>query len=224
MGPIRPGRQRRHAFEALEILDEVVAAINERPAQQRVAFVEGLCRQQLDALVPRTELRPRWRHPLLEHVLIPSLNDLIALGRADALRWRGVLRLTGALSPRLDELIGTTPQGDLRTAVVRCSADHRASRWLRWSLATRLEYVMHELPSGLLARPDEVIQECVEIEQLSNALGDREGWSEILSFWRVHANGYRTYLAERAQDPAITYSDYVADHGLPLREPTLPAF
>ncbi len=84
-------------------------------------------------------------------------------------------------------------------------------------MRSRLDYVLHELPSGVLygqdgatvEQCDELIKELSDYERLTEEIGSEEVDRELLALGRFHIPAYQRYLIEHKRH--TTYEQYLSD-------------
>src|SRR6185436_8594182 len=106
----------------------------------------------------------------------------------------------------------------LLRAVQEDPTDIRAKQRLLMLMRSRFDYVLHELPSGVLyghdgatkEECDELITELSDYERLAQELGFDDADRELISEAQFHVPAYKRYLSERNR--YLSYARYLSDH------------
>lgn len=159
------------------------------------------------------------RMPLFRRVLLPHLQSAITdreVGSARRLAGfaQHIYRCTD-LGPQLDNG-SLTEHGLLLTALEHDPNDDSARRRLLDLLTSRLQYTLHELPSGVLYGHDGAsIDECAdllaELDEFvihAQLLGVADDHADLIADCRFHYNSYAQYLSDR--NGAACYADYLS--------------
>ena len=201
----RQGR-RKESFAAL---DGFVAATRDYSEARKERLVESLCRQTVD--VGRDDLL---RQPLLTELIFPQLRlardarrplaaKRIAKLRDRIVGLRGGLKSLGLEALRIDDL--------LREAIEVDPSDAEARTLLIEDLRYWLDYYVHEVPSGVLAKPEDFRQDLGEFEQLVDSAGRSPEFAEQLVGWRFHCHAWADYCSRRPR--FSDYPDYLVKAG-----------
>lgn len=160
------------------------------------------------------------RMPLFERVLFPAL----LAGYRDALpgcaRWLAGLCYYLYRSRGCQEQLPETERSELgllRAALRHDPDDHRARGKLLEQMLCRLQFSLHELPSGVLygmdgASPEQcqdLERELDEFRTLAAQERQEEHYAELISGCRFHFQTYREYLLS-ARDRR-DYAQYLAE-------------
>lgn len=206
--------RRKEALAELEALTASVAAYD---PEQRAAFTDALCAAWVDPLVPPDTPPDKLRYPLVRDVLVPSLRA--RLGAPAQARRLAVLLSRRALAPAESQRLPGAFALLVR-AVEADREDRRAREWLLHLLLEGLDYVFHELPSGVLAEPDELEDDARRIERLAADLGRQAALAPIVAFTREQAAAWGDY---RTRDPRTTsYERVMRERGVDWEDPPEP--
>ena len=157
--------------------------------------------------------------PLFRHAILPALEDAIAARTPGAARWLAGfaqhIYKCGDLKPRLIDG-SLTEHALLLTAIEHDANDSIARRKLLDLLVRRLDYTLHELPSGVLYGHDgatvdqcrEMLGELDDFTHHAEILGVTNDYSDLVAKCRFHYNTYAEYLTDRRG--ASCYADYLS--------------
>lgn len=159
------------------------------------------------------------RMPLFRRVLLPHLQTAIADRLPGSARWlagfaQHIYKCTD-LGPQLDD--GTlTEHGLLLAAIEHDPTDDASRHQLLKLLVSRLQYTLHELPTGVLYGNDgATVSECADLlselddfMQHANRLGVADDYADLIRDCRLHYKTYANYLADRCG--AACYADFLS--------------
>ncbi|EKK01550.1 hypothetical protein RBSH_03111 [Rhodopirellula baltica SH28] len=157
--------------------------------------------------------------PLFRSVLLPALESAIAHRTPGAARWLAGfaqhIYKCSDLRPRLVD--GTLAEHALlETALDHDPDDDHSRRKLLDLLVSRLNYTLHELPSGVLYGHDgasvdqcrEMLEELDDFTRHADRLGLVGDYANLVAKCRFHYNTYSQYLTDRRG--ASCYADYLS--------------
>ncbi|MCX6950873.1 MAG: hypothetical protein NTV51_01605, partial [Verrucomicrobia bacterium] len=162
------------------------------------------------------------RMPLFREVLFPALLAGLRHWRGDCARWLAGFDQLLYHSPecrvQLPEGSRSAP-GLLRRALAVDPGDVRSKRRLLAILRSRFDYVLHELPDGVLygadgatpAQCEEMLEELREFAALVRECGGEAEDPALIEDARFHLVAYRDYVQTRQEGE--TYADYLAQRG-----------
>ena len=144
------------------------------------------------------------RTPLLEKVLFPYLEEQYRAGEADAARWLARLYPLLIRCPDCWEAVGRPGAMDLWREVRRRDPGDEESRQALIALvASRIQYTLHELPTGVLfGRDGARREECAVLqEELAEFRGllrgaEEERYADLIGKADFHYRVYRDYLTD----------------------------
>ena len=157
--------------------------------------------------------------PLFRRAILPTLEAAIANRTPGAARWLAGfaqhIYKCGDLKPRLIDG-SLTEHTLLLTAIEHDPNDSIARRKLLDLLVRRLDYTIHELPSGVLYGHDgatidqcrEMLDELDDFSHHAEILGVADDYSDLVGKCRFHYNTYAKYLTDRRG--ASCYADYLS--------------
>lgn len=165
------------------------------------------------------------RSPLFKDVLFPALHDAICSGAAEPVRWlAGFSQLLYHSKEALEKLPEDMRSefGLLCEAVRRNPQDAKSKQRLRDLHQSRFDYVLHELPVGVLYGHDgATIEQCAELlaeledyKTLVCDIGARTEDSELIESAAFHISAYRAYLSNRKS--YMNFSDYLSQQSTSL--------
>ena len=159
------------------------------------------------------------RMPLFRRAILPALEAAVATQTPGAARWLAGfaqhIYKCGDLKPRLIDG-SLTEHALLLTALEHDANDSAARRKLLDLLVRRLDYTLHELPSGVLyghdgATVDQCREMLAELDDFTNhaeILGIADDYSDLVTKCKFHYNAYAEYLTDRRG--ASCYADYLS--------------
>jgi hypothetical protein len=159
------------------------------------------------------------RMPLFRRAILPALENAIATRTSGAARWLAGfaqhIYKCGDLRPRVVDG-SLTEHGLLLTAIEHDPNDTGARRKLLDLLVRRLNYTLHELPTGVLYGHDgasidqcsEMLGELDDFSHHAEILCVTENYSDLVAQCRFHYNTYAKYLADRRG--MSCYADYLS--------------
>ena len=167
------------------------------------------------------EVRLVIRRPLFERAVFPALLAGYRSCLPGCARWVAGLAQNVWNCPECRAQLPPNEQTELgliRAALRHDPSDFRSRLRLIETIAARLRYSLHELPSGVLygmngATPEqcrELGEELEEFRQLVAGEDIKEGSEELIRSCRRHFEGYRNYLSSREQYG--TYAEYLFRH------------
>lgn len=191
--------------ELLEALDSFIESLHELPEEVRFEWARGFAAEHLDS-----ESAFPIRMPLFRRVLFPALAAGLAARTPGCARWMGRLGQLLYKCPDLHRRVSppnATPKELFRTALIHDPGDTRAREALLEALAWELDYSIHEVPYGVLARQDcapaealgELRQKLDEFTVLAERQGSRERYASLIEACDFHFREYESYLAQRDQ-------------------------
>jgi hypothetical protein len=193
----RVARDRGLQREAQRLLDIVIARLERFPPEHRRAWVERASSLVCDS--PGVDpARERWRWfelPMLRRVVLPELLAGFEAGRAGCARWLACLPPAGPRGPLHDAYYaGERTEGwYLERALERDPGDARARDLLIDDVDGGMDYVLHELPAGVLQDPDELQHDLAVFERAARDAGRLDEFGDRLPHWRFHADAARRY-------------------------------
>ena len=190
--------------ESLQALDRFINNLVQLPAEVWQPWARQLAQRVVDES-GNTPIRI----PLFRSVLFPALLAGLKKGAAGSARWLAGFSQLLYKSPACQQQLPEdqrTEFGLLLRAVLDDSNDARAKRRLLNLMRSHFNYVLHELPAGVLYGHDgATIEQCGELledlssyERLANEIG-LAGDRELITKARFHIPAYRRYLLERAR-------------------------
>jgi len=197
--------------ESLDALDSFMNALLQLPVEVWQPWARQLSRQ----IVDEGDSTPI-RLPLFQKVIFPALLAGIHGSVAGSCRCLAGFALLLYKSPSCATQL---PQhmrsefGLLQQAVQTDPTDKLAKQRLLALMRYRFEYVLHELPVGVLygqngatiEECDELLVELSDYEHLAAELGDDEEDCALIAKSRLHIPAYKTYLSEEGK-----YASYQA--------------
>ncbi|GAB5517715.1 hypothetical protein [Rhodopirellula baltica] len=159
------------------------------------------------------------RMPLFRRAILPALEAAIATRTPGAARWLAGfaqhIYKCGDLKPRLIDG-SLTEHTLLLTAIEHDANDSTARRKLLDLLVRRLDYTLHELPSGVLYGHDgatvdqcrEMLGELDDFTHHAQILDVTDDYFDLVAKCRFHYNTYAEYLTDRRG--ASCYADYLS--------------
>ena len=159
------------------------------------------------------------RMPLFRRCILPALEAAIATQTPGAARWLAGfaqhIYKCGDLKSRLIDG-SLTEHSLLLTAIEHDANDTTARRKLLDLLVRRLNYTLHELPSGVLYGHDgatvdqcrEMLGELDDFTRHAEILGVADDYSNFVAKCKFHYNAYAGYLTDRRG--ASCYEDYLS--------------
>jgi hypothetical protein len=160
------------------------------------------------------------RLPLFRSVIFPALHAGLEKSIPGSARWLAgfaqLLYKSPACSEQLPE-IQRSEYGLLLRATQDDSTDARAKKRLLTIMRSRFDYVLHELPSGVLygydgatiKQCDELMEQLSDYERLARELGSEDADTELIAEARFHIPAYRQYLSERGR--YTSYEQYLSN-------------
>ena len=202
--------------ESLCALDRFIDALLHLPPEVWHPWARQLARR----IVDEGEDIPV-RTPLFRTVIFPALLASMQNSVPGAARWlAGFAQLLYKIPSCTDQL----PQNRrsefdlLQQAVQDDPNDSLAKKRLLTLMRSRFDYVLHELPAGVLYGHDgATIEECDELllelsdyERLAMELGGDNEDRELITESRFHIPAYRRYLSERGRH--TNYEAFLSTH------------
>jgi hypothetical protein len=195
--------------ESLGALERFIDALLQLPIEVWHPWAQQFARHIVDG----SDETPV-RLPLFRSVIFPALLAGIQSSAPGSARWlAGFAQLLYKCPTCADQLPDNRRSecGLLLQAVRDDPKDVLANKRLLILMRSRFDYVLHELPRGVLyGRNFAAIEECDELleeffayEQLAMGLGGDEQDRELIAEARFHIPAYRRYLSERGR-----YADY----------------
>lgn len=159
------------------------------------------------------------RLPLFRTVIFPALFAALKNSEPGAARCLAGFAQLLYKSPDCREQLPDNERSEyglLARALQDDPNDASAKAQLLRIMRSHFEYVLHELPSGVLYGHDsatieqcgELLEELENYERLAAEFGEEED-REVLAEARFHIPAYRKYLSERER--YANYADYLAD-------------
>jgi len=163
--------------------------------------------RQLAQRIVEEDGEPPVRMPLFYSVIFPALRAGIESSSPGSARWLAGLAQHLYKSPQCAEQLPENlrhESGLLKQAIKDDPNDLRAKTQLLDLMRDRFEYVLHELPAGVLygqngATREQCIDLLVELAdyiELAREIGETEEDRELISSARFHITAYRQYLSE----------------------------
>lgn len=161
------------------------------------------------------------RMPLFRKVIFPALRTGLEKSLPGCARWLAgfaqLLYHSPACSAQLPE-DQRSEHGLLLLAVQNDPADMRAKKRLLMVMRSRFDYILHELPSGVLYghngatinECDELMRELPDYERLAGEFGSEQADRELIAQGRFHIPAYRRYLV--ARERYTSYEQYLSIH------------
>jgi hypothetical protein len=145
---------------------------------------------------------------LFRRVIFPALLAGVQSRSSGSARWLAGFAHSLYKSPSCAEQLPENQRSEfclLQQAIRDDPNDIPAKKRLLALMRSRFDYVLHELPAGVLSGPDSAtIEECDELnaelsdyEQLAMELGEDEEDRKLIAECRIHIPAYRRYLSER---------------------------
>ena len=159
------------------------------------------------------------RMPLFRRAILPALEAAIATRTPNAARWLAGfaqhIYKCGDLKPRIVDG-SLTEHALLLIAIEHEANDLSARRKLLDLLVRRLDYTLHELPSGVLYGHNgataeqcrEMLNELDDFTHRAEMLGVTNDYSDLVAKCRFHYSTYAEYLTDRRG--ASCYADYLS--------------
>ena len=201
--------------ERNDALDRFLASFTLLSPTTRQEWALSLAAQIVDdgALMPV-------RMPLFRRVLFPALQSAVSERVPGAARWlAGFAQHIYQCSDLRSQLVdGTlTEHSLLETALEHDPDDEVARRKLLDLLVSRLNYTLHELPTGVLYGQDgatvdqcrEMLGELDDFNHHANRLGVADNYADLVANCRFHYKTYAEYLTDRRG--ASCYADYLSE-------------
>lgn len=162
------------------------------------------------------------RLPLFRLMLFPALRDGLAKSIPGSARWLAGFGQLLYKSPSCRDQLPENQRSEhglLLRAVQDDPGDTRAKNRLRLLMRSRFDYVLHELPCGVLygndgatiEQCDELMEELGDYEQLLEELGSEDTDRYLIAEARFHIPAYKHYLSERQH--YTSYEDYLSTSG-----------
>ena len=201
----------------LEKLSSFISSVTALDKSQYEEWVYELSRN----IVDKEESFPI-RVPLFEKVIFPILFEGYKIGKPDCARWLAGFDQLIYKSKLAKESLGKefTQAHLLENALRHDPQDKLAKRKLVYTLASRLEYVIHEVPWGVLwdmngANADQcelLKDELAEFISLAKDCGLETNYEDLITECQLHFNEYQSYLREC--DKWETYEAYLLSRGI----------
>lgn len=155
--------------EKADALRRLVASVQSQDRSAQVAFVEWYCRNHLDSREKGEgdiSGGPWMRLPLFREVFVDVLETGRIQSRPNYARW--MAQLYALLCRRNGSYLIYEPTREalLAEALDLDPGDDRARAMLVSALLSRVEYVCHELPHGLLCDPGRLIEDADRLQSL----------------------------------------------------------
>jgi hypothetical protein len=159
------------------------------------------------------------RLPLFRSVIFPALRLGLEKSTPGCARWlAGFAQLLYHSQSCTDQLPENqrSEYGLLLRAVHDDPGDMAAKRRLLALMRSRFDYVLHELPSGVLygydgatiEQCDELMEQLSDYELLAKELGGEAADLELIAEARFHVPSYRQYLSEHGH--YASYEEYLS--------------
>lgn len=210
--------------KAKQLWDDYIAAERVRIRQQSLVALEHFT----DAVLQLpTEIWHSWarelamrcvdereetpiRLPLFRAVIFPALHAGLEGSIPGSARWLAGFSQLLYKSPSCREQLPEnlrSEHGLLLRAVQDDRTDTRAKKRLLILMRSRFDYVLHELPSGVLfshagatiKQCDELIAELSDYERLAQEIGSEDADRELIAEARFHIPAYQLYLSEHGR-------------------------
>ncbi len=203
---------------SLAFLEEFLVAVRGIPVSDRQTWARDVARRVVDE-----DCALPVRLPLFEQVLFPALLAGLRSGEPGCARWLAGFHLLIHQSPACRDQLEPDERAEvaLLREAIRLDGDDRLARGrLVRALGDRLEYSLHELPTGVLHDSDfastpeqcrELEEELAEFEALVEAHGARPEHSELIAACRYHYRHYGEYLRRRRDFGS--YGEYLGTAG-----------
>lgn len=198
--------------ESIAALRAFIEDLNTAPSHLRDSWAHALCERVLDR---KAEIVVRM--PLFREVLFPALLSGFQANRPGCARWLAGFESLLYNSPACWEQLPESARsayGLLMRAIEADPCDQISRQHLLSILRSRFDYVLHELPEGVLydsnsATPEQCEEMMAELDfyrllAIDCATEeDRELWSEAA----FHLSAYREYLLTRTEGD--TYESFL---------------
>lgn len=161
------------------------------------------------------------RLPLFRTVIFPALRAGLEFSIPGSARWLAGFAQLLYKSPSCSEQLPEkqrSQHGLLLRAVHDDPTDIRAKKRLLALMRSRFEYVLHEIPTGVLfghdgatiEQCDELIMELSDYERLAHEIGSEDADLDLIAEGRFHIPAYQRYLSERGR--YTSYEQYLSNH------------
>lgn len=193
----------RIRLESLGALDHFIDALLQLPTEVWHPWAQQLARR----IVDEEDATPV-RLPLFRRVIFPALLAGIQSSVTGSARWLAGFAQLLYKSPSCAEQLAENRRSEfglLLQAIHDDPNDHLAKKRLLKLMRSRFDYVLHELPGGVLYghdgatidECDELLEELSDYERLAMELGGDDEDRELIAESRFHIPAYRRYLSER---------------------------
>lgn len=162
------------------------------------------------------------RIPLFRVIIFPALHAGLTTSIPGCARWLAGFGQLLYHSPECSKQLPEhqrTEHGLLLSAVRMDDTDIRAKRRLVLLLRSRFDYVLHELPAGVLYSHDgatseqcgELLAELSDYDRFAQEVGREEVDRELIEEARFHIPAYQRYLSQL--DRYSSYEQFLTDQG-----------
>lgn len=224
-------RFRGAKMAANKALDAFIAKFREEDHDVREQFVDEVCRFVLpeDSFVFNngqdvSDAPVRIQHPLFKEIVLPILIERFRKNDPEAIRWIAQFnQFFYSDSSLQQEFLAATGLESydvipLLEKSYELEKNQLTLTFLLRELAGVLDHLTHELPSGVLATPDNFDSWIRMYETYSNQSGAKERWAGRLAWCRMVSVHWREFLENRERDGYADFSDYLARNAVDLGE------
>lgn len=179
-----------------------------RPEQTKV-WIEAFCREVFDE-----QTRDRIPQPLFVELILPELKRGFDKAELPYARWIAqaapyIYRATKQ-KPEISGLIDfnkITPCDFYEVAIQHDPSDNIAQQALITDLSRNFDYYIHEVPTGLLCKPDVFQVELAKFAALIKLTGLLEKYEKKFVLWQFHCQAWANYLAYKQE--FANYAEYL---------------
>jgi PAS domain-containing protein len=159
------------------------------------------------------------RLPLFRRIIFPALQSGLEQSIPGSARWLAGFAQALYKSPSCYEQLPENERSEyglLLRAIREDATDIRAKKRLLILMRSRFDYVLHELPDGVLygqdgatvKQCDELLAELSDYERLAKEIGLEDWDRRLIAEARYQVPAYRCYLLDR--DNYASYEEYLS--------------